>query len=268
MGRSDDLERLAERVSSLERAFQIITSDSPLDRLDREEKKRSPVEVQIDNIARRLADWESEYETQQVETIDVLASLTKELADSGFKTTQVLPVTVFLDTNRTGDVIDVSRAIGEFLTSIDLDLFFESGEWGSWFGRSFARSKKALASQGVKDTLTRAERALEIQTLHIPQAQIDAMQADAAAKLIAALGPTPNAIVQIGSVLLVKVDGTPIVRNLTQTELSYLEHNKHLYKSPKNALEELGRVSGDAARFTVPLAEQVQISGQDIEPGN
>jgi hypothetical protein len=120
------------------------------------------------------------------------------------------------------------------------------------WAESYARSKRALTSQGVKETLTRAERALEIQALHIPQAQIDAMQADAAAKLIAAFDPVPNALVQIGSVLLLKVDGTPIVRNLTQIELSYLEHNKHLYRSPKDTLEELGGVSEDATRFALP----------------
>lgn len=201
---------------------------------------------------------------QQVETIDVLAALTRDLADSGSKVVQIFPVMVFLDTHRPSDVIEVSSAIRSFLSSLDLDLFFEgSGEWGSWFGRSFARSKKALTSQGVKETLTRAERALEIQTLHIPQAQIDAIQADGAAKLIAALGTTQTALVQIGSVLLIKVDGTPIVRNLTQIELSYLEHNKHLYKSPKDALEELGHLSGDTIRFALPSAGHTEVSGQD-----
>ena len=247
----DDLKRLAERVSHLEREQERFLKEREKERT----RDRESLQIRLSEIARRLDDWARKNEEDKAETIDVLAAVTKELADSGFNITQLLPVTLFLDTERVDDVIAVSDAIHEFLASLDLVVFDESGEGGSWFGRSFARSKKALTSQGVKDTLTRAERALEIQTLHIPQAQIDAMQADAAAKLIGALGPTPNAIVQIGSVLLVKVDGTPIVRNLTQVELSYLEHNKHLYKSPKNALEELGRVSGDTARFSVPSAD-------------
>lgn len=266
-----DLARLAERISRLERAFQMLAVGSPYGGIDipyGNEKVKNLVRDLPHDETQELVEWVGRrlrrYEAQQVETADVLAALTRDLADSGSDITQVLPVTVFTDTHRAGDVTQVSRALRSFLASLGFDFFFEGpDEWGSWFRRSYARSKEALTSQGVKDTLTRAERALEIQTLHIPQAQIDAMQADAAARLIAALDPTPNALVQIGSVLLLKVDGTPIVRNLTQIELSYLEHNKHLYKSPKDALEELARVSGDATRFALPSDEQNQVSRQD-----
>jgi hypothetical protein len=234
---------------------QVLAGEPPFE--EKGKRRESAVESRIMEIAHMLEAWAGHHEAQQVETVDALMVLSKDLTESGSEVTQILPINVFLDTQRVSDVTAVSKAVRSFASSLGFDLFFEgSGKWGSWFGRSFARSKKALTSQGVKDTMTRAERALEMQALHIPQAQIDAMQADAAAKLIAALEATPSALVQIGSVFLLKVDGTPIVRNLTQMELSYLEHNKHLYRSPKDALEELGRVSGYPERFALPLNER------------
>ena len=202
-------------------------------------------------------------EAQQSAILEVFSAITADLASAGLPVTQILPITVFMESGTQAEVEAVAEAVQSLVTEFHFDVFFkESGEWGSWFGRFFARSRQALTSEQLKDTMTRAERALEMQALLLPQAQIDATQAGAAANLIAALSSTPNAIVQIGSVLLIKVDGTPIVRNLTQIELSYLEHNKHLYRSPKDALEELARVSDDPHRFT-PLVGQSQAGDQD-----
>lgn len=50
------------------------------------------------------------------------------------------------------------------------------------------------------------------------------------------MADTPNAVIQIGSVLLVKVDGIPRVRNLTQAELAYLQRNPELFRDPAAVL--------------------------------
>jgi hypothetical protein len=54
--------------------------------------------------------------------------------------------------------------------------------------------------------------------------------------LLTALADTPNAAIQIGSVLLVKIDGVPRVRNLTQAELAYLQRNPDLFRDPAAVL--------------------------------
>lgn len=182
--------------------------------------------------------------------IDVLAAVVRDISDGGIAITQVLPISVYLETATEEDVSNVRDATRSILANEDFEVFYEDpGVWGSWFGRSFARSMSALKSEQVRDTLVRTERALEMQALLLPQAQIDATQAGAAASLIASLSNTSNAIVQIGSILIIKVEGTPVVRNLTQTELSYLEHNRHLYSSPRQALEELSRISDEPNEF-------------------
>jgi hypothetical protein len=188
--------------------------------------------------------------SQDAAIIDVLAAMVRDTSDSDLAITQVLPICVYLETATEYDVRAVRDATRSILANEDFEVFYEDpGVWGSWLGRSFACSMSALKSEQVRDTLVRTERALEMQALLLPQAQIDATQAGAAANLIASLSNTPNAIVQIGSILIIKVEGTPIVRNLTQTELSYLEHNRHLYSSPKQALEELSRISEEPNKF-------------------
>lgn len=75
--------------------------------------------------------------------------------------------------------------------------------------------------------------------------------------MITALDKTRNAIIQIGSVLLVKVDDRLVVRNLTQVELAHWERNPALFRDPAAALDELQRAaklasSGEMSRDSNP----------------
>jgi hypothetical protein len=117
---------------------------------------------------------------------------------------------------------------------------------GSWYRNFIAVSRRTLTSRELGERLRKVERGIELQLVHKQQAEIDSMQGDAVAKLLVALDHTPDALVQIGSVLLVKVDGVPAVRNLTQLELRYLEHNPRLLTSPSTILEALQAVDQPA----------------------
>jgi hypothetical protein len=138
---------------------------------------------------------------------------------------------------------EVQEALGDLLTAFDFDVVdsFPSLR-GSWYRDFIAVSRRALTSHDLGERLQKVERGIELQLLHKQQAEIDSMQGDAVAKLLTALEHTSDALVQIGSVLLVKVDGVPAVRNLTQVELRYLEHNPRLLKSPAAILEALQAV--------------------------
>jgi hypothetical protein len=195
-------------------------------------------------------------EAQSAAVVELLSSTTTDLASADTPVRILIPVSVFIDTQDPDTVDNVQAAVHQILEESSFESVYETPEvWGSWFKRLFARSKEVLTSQQAKDNLSRVERALEMQALHVPQSYIDAAQSDGVAKLISSLYNTPNALIQIGSVLLIKVDGTPVVRNLTQVELSYLERNRHLYKSPKDALEELSRIGSDPNRFALPSLE-------------
>lgn len=97
------------------------------------------------------------------------------------------------------------------------------------------------------EVLTLLQRAIEQQILEKPQAQIDMAQSQAIAGLLAALDKTPNAIVQVGSMLIIKVRDTVVVRNLTQLEIAHWERNPELFHNPERALQELQRASDRVA---------------------
>lgn len=95
----------------------------------------------------------------------------------------------------------------------------------------------------ARRTLLRAETAHEsakaligdeanINLLQGPQERIDVEQAKAVSQLLQALGDTSEAVVRIGTNLVVKSGGRTFVRNLNTKELRYLDKNPQLGQSP------------------------------------
>jgi anti-sigma B factor antagonist len=116
---------------------------------------------------------------------------------------------------------------------------------GSWFREFLLRMKDSTARPTRDEFLGLLQRAIEQQAFDKPQAQIDITQSQAVAILLSALDKTPKGIVQVGSLLVIKVMDTVYVRNLTQLELLYWERNPELFRDPERALQELQR-AGDA----------------------
>ncbi len=119
---------------------------------------------------------------------------------------------------------------------------------GSWFRGFRAKAKKTVTSDQFLDLAARVERALELKAIDAPQAQVDAAEAGAAADLIRSLEGQQNALVQIGSLLLVKVDGNLVVRNLTQRELAFIQRNPGSAANAKDILERLQGLSTEDLR--------------------
>ena len=115
-------------------------------------------------------------------------------------------------------------------------------ESGSWWKRLILKSKEVLTSEDVTNRVSKAERAVEVAYLDKPQAEANQHQAEAASSLIAALGQTSTACIQVGSLLLVKasgpeVDNCIIARTLTRAEIKHLEENQSMLKQPEEILE-------------------------------
>ncbi len=122
-------------------------------------------------------------------------------------------------------------------------------ESGSWWKRLVLRTKGFFTQEEVRSRLQTAERALEVTYLDKPQAEANNLQAQAAAGLIGALSSTPNACIQVGTLLLVKAtdnDGrcALVARTLTNDELRMLEENQTILKKPGEILEYLNAPMG------------------------
>jgi anti-sigma B factor antagonist len=116
---------------------------------------------------------------------------------------------------------------------------------GSWFREFLLRLRNSGSLPTKEEQFIKLARGLDLHLLHKPQAEIDAAEATAVAALVQSLQNTPRAIIQTGSVLMVKVDEVLVVRNLTQLELAHWERNPALFTDPASALKELQRASSD-----------------------
>jgi hypothetical protein len=150
----------------------------------------------------------------------------------------------------------VEAALLDVLEAFDLDVMLQSDPViESWFRETLLHIR---SSGRMREQLAKLERAVDMQTHLRPQAEIDASQGEAVSKLITALEKTPNAIVQIGSVLLVKVGDNLAVRNLTQRELALYERRPELFRDPATALAKIqafiqADADAQADAGTVPL---------------
>jgi len=153
-----------------------------------------------------------------------------------------VPARIYLSEGR--DHQAVEDALIGVVEAFGLELVdAEAPEAGSWFRRFLIRLKNSGQLPTAEEQFVKLGRALDLELLHRKQAEVDAAQGAAVAGLITALGATPRAVVQIGSVLLVKDGDTVVVRNLTQLEIAHWERNPALFCEPAAALRELQRAA-------------------------
>jgi len=157
---------------------------------------------------------------------------------------RILPLRVFLSEGSNEVREHVIQALELFSETLGFSFADEfPAEEGSWFKGWFTRSKNVLSNQEVTSRLTKGERAIELAVLHKKQAEVDKDQAEAAGTLLKALEKTPNAVCQIGSILVLKQtggDGSKVfTRTMTPLEMTYLEKNQHLLKTPDSILTAL-----------------------------
>lgn len=175
-----------------------------------------------------------------------------------------VPIRVYLsDVNQEG-INKLSEAVNVFSDALGFvisDSFFP--EIGSWYKRWFAKSKEVATTPEVTKRLHKGERALELATLGKYQANVDKDQAEAASTLIRSLENIPNAVCQIGSILLIKVTdantGTRIyTRSLTPQEMLFLECNQNLFKSPQDILDALSKHCTRISEIPSDDVEQIE----------
>lgn len=145
-----------------------------------------------------------------------------------------IPVQVYLADALPGPAVE--QALREVLLTSGVEDIRETPVvTGSWYRSLTGLLKRAAHSEAAAE----ARRAVELQVLDRFQAGINGVTGDAVAKLITALDHTSGAVIQVGSVLLVKAEGTIVVRQLTAREMTHWQHNPGLFKDPAAALSEL-----------------------------
>jgi hypothetical protein len=242
---------VSERLTSIEQTLEYLRNTERLSTSTTDlsiKQLRDTLRNSTNELGEELNSLNEEHQELRIEAHSYLAILSMGLPLNRVPIVRFLPVRVYLSNDDETQIDIISRAVDRLTNNFGFQLSDEFPEQrSSWFKKWFARTKEVATQPEVAERLAKLERALELKGLHEPQAQIDKMEAEAVATISKAVENVPNAAIQIGSILFVKLDQSVCgqciqVRNLSQRELIELEKNQHLLSSPHTILEKLSEL--------------------------
>lgn len=146
-----------------------------------------------------------------------------------------VPVTIFLSDGARHE--QVENAVEQFLGSAGLYIASRGDPVeGSWFRRMLAVGRTPAG----RDALATALHTADSRFFQQSDAQNTAMLMQNLGPLIGALQPTKDAVVRVGAFLVVKVDWTLVVHQLTAQQQLMLDHSPQLATTPQEILHTLG----------------------------
>lgn len=230
-----------------------------MDRVFERRRRSQPESLlrQVEQLQSEVRSLKVKTDTVQIETHSLLAIQALGLPTEQVQSTRFIPVRAYIDETPDGAINAISAAIADVLATYGFTVADEfPAIKGSWFKKWFAKSKEALSQPEVIARLEKIERAVELKAIDKPQADVDEKQASAIAKLIKAVEKVPNAAVQAGSVLVVKITTAkgPIIqaRTLSQEEMVELENNQLLLQDPSEVLGKLTAACNNSKRLPPP----------------
>lgn len=108
---------------------------------------------------------------------------------------------------------------------------------GSWFQRFWARTREVGGNESVRERLAKVEEAIHLEHLGKRRAEIDKTKAESVTALIGAMKEQENAVVRIGSIIMIKTKGDLVVWTISEMEAAALEKNSDLLGDPVEALK-------------------------------
>jgi cold shock CspA family protein len=178
--------------------------------------------------------------------------------------THRLPITIYLASE--ANASEVELALVELLDALDVDITESMPPiHGSWLGFRSGRFRRLLSSEQADDVVARIERAVQVRLLDQQQADVDVKQAEAVAHLMTGLENQESACIQVGSLFLIKVGGTLVVRNLTPQEMSFLSRYPTALSSPAQVLGALEEFAAKSATVEA-VNEQVALPKPGASP--
>lgn len=156
--------------------------------------------------------------------------------------------TIRVDSYLATEDVDAAAAVYRALDQLADVLGYEPPETeetrtGSIYRRARSAVRRVFTSEELASRLVAVERALELRHLDGRQADVDSKEAGAVAQLLKSLEEIPEACLQVGSILLIKVaDATGpvlLVRTLSPVEVRTLQRFPEIQMRPSEVLERL-----------------------------
>jgi CHAT domain len=169
-----------------------------------------------------------------------------------------VPVTIYLSDERIHQ--QVEDAVEELLATAGLGISHrEDPVAGSWFRRMAATVKAGMDSPAAREAMATAAHAAESQLVLAQDAVVTATLLQNVPPLLGALQPTKDAVIRAGALLIVKVDWTVNVIQLTAAQQLALDHHPQLARSPQEIVAVLDVMppghpgNGQAGQLGPPL---------------
>ena len=158
--------------------------------------------------------------------------------------TSTMPVTIYLSEERIHQ--QVEDAIEELLATAGLWISHRDDPVaGSWFRRMAAAVKTGMSSPAARETAAVVAHAADSRLTLAQDAAVTATLLQNLAPVLGALQPTKDAVIRAGALLIVKVDWTVNVFQLTAAQQWQLDHRPQLASSPHEIVATLNLAPSD-----------------------
>jgi energy-coupling factor transporter ATP-binding protein EcfA2 len=149
-----------------------------------------------------------------------------------------LPVTVYLSDETAHEPVEAS--IENLLATVGLQI--ESRDevvLGSWFRRMQAGAQEIVQSPGGREAVLTAVHAADARFMLHQDAQTTSLLLQNLAPVITALQPTKDAVLRVGALLVVKIDWTVQIFQLSAAQQAVLDHQSQLALQPHEIIKAL-----------------------------
>lgn len=158
-----------------------------------------------------------------------------------------LPITIYLSDESVHE--QVETVVEDLLASVDGHIEHRDDPiFGSWFRRMRAEIGEAARSPLGREATLVAAHAAESRFVHAQDATVTATLMQNLGPVLAALQPTKDAVLRVGALLIVKVDGVVMVHQLTAAQQLKLDHQPQLAQSPHDILTALELRANNSAQ--------------------
>lgn len=130
---------------------------------------------------------------------------------------------------------------------------------GSWFRRMLFRMDKGAHSPLAGEIARTAAHALDSKVVQAQDAANTATILQALAPVLASLQSTREAVIRVGALLIVQIEGSVVVHQLTATQQLRLDHDPDLLRSPRDILSSLHLTDTPFLQPASPSAQTIAL---------
>ncbi len=180
------------------------------------------------------------------------------------KIIRYLPINIYLSDSGIDNDEKISNIINLFCAHFNIEIEKEyPARSGSFFKQLIAKTTGAVTEEDLQKIVKKAAQSLELELLGKKQAAINRDDAQAIKDLAEACKDSTNSVMQIGSVILIKMGPNLIAKSLNQDQLSLLDENPGLLFDPEKLITTIFTRKPKSKTLEINTASEMTISDKN-----